>query len=142
MSSKWLPILAASALVVVLTGCGGGASPPKPNGNAGGGGPAAGVRGNATTGRRVYMGTCMSCHGTDAKGLPGLGKNLVIKSDWMKQQTDDTLVAFIKTGRPATDPLNTTHVEMPPKGGNPSLTDDDLYDIVAYIRGLQKAAGQ
>ena len=36
------------------------------------------------------------------------------------------------------DPLNTTGVGMPSKGGNPALTDEDLYDIVAYIRTLQK----
>ena len=57
-----------------------------------------------------------------------------VKSQFIKSQTDDQMVAFIKTGRPASDPANTTGVDMPPKGGNPALTDQQLYDIVAYMR--------
>lgn len=120
-------VLVVSALV--LTGCGGAATqaasaPPIPPGDA--------VRG-----KTVFEGTCAACHGTDAKGLPGLGKNLTT-SEFAKGKTDAELVAFIKTGRPTTDPLNTTGVEMPPKGGNTALTDQDLADVVAYIRTLQK----
>jgi disulfide bond formation protein DsbB len=44
----------------------------------------------------------------------------------------------LKKGRPASDPANTTKVDMPPKGGNPALTDQDLADIVTYVRSLQK----
>jgi disulfide bond formation protein DsbB len=47
-------------------------------------------------------------------------------------------VAFIKVGRGVDDPANTTGVAMLPKGGNPGLSDQDLYDIVAYLRTLQK----
>ncbi len=51
--------------------------------------------------------------------------------------TDDEFVDFIKLGRPASHPDNTTGVDMPPKGGNPALTDDELYDVVAFVRTLQ-----
>jgi disulfide bond formation protein DsbB len=47
------------------------------------------------------------------------------------------MLTFIKTGRPSGDPLNTTGVDMPPKGGNPALSDEQILDIVAYIRTLQ-----
>jgi disulfide bond formation protein DsbB len=47
-------------------------------------------------------------------------------------------MAFIKTGRPASDPLNTTGVDMPPKGGNPALSDQDLADIIAFIRSIHQ----
>ena len=57
---------------------------------------------------------------------------------WYLGKTDDELVAFIKVGRDPSDPLNTTGVAMPPKAGNPALTDDDLYDVVAFVRTLQK----
>ncbi len=33
---------------------------------------------------------------------------------------------------------NTTKVDMPPKGGNPALKDDDLVNIAAFLRSLQK----
>ena len=38
------------------------------------------------------------------------------------------------TGRPAYHPDNTQGVDMPPKGGNPALTDDDLLAIIAFQR--------
>lgn len=98
--------------------------------NGGGGG------GNAASGDELYAKTCASCHGPDAKGLPGLGKDLVT-STFAKGQSDDELVAFLKKGRPASDKDNTTGVDMPPKGGNPALTDDDLHSIVAYLRKLE-----
>ena len=58
-------------------------------------------------------------------------------SEFITSQSDAELVAFIKAGRLPADPLNTTGIAMPPSGGNPSLTDDDLANIVAYIRTLQ-----
>ncbi|HEY3365359.1 MAG TPA: cytochrome c [Symbiobacteriaceae bacterium] len=128
-ASKWVSLIAAGALVAVLAGCGGG------------GGAAAPVsKGDVAKGKEVFNGTCIACHGADAKGLAGLGKNLVVKTDWMKKQDDAALLAFVKTGRPASDPLNTTKVDMPPKGGNPALSDDDITNAISYIRSLQAAA--
>ena len=48
------------------------------------------------------------------------------------------MLEFVKVGRPTGDPLNTTGVDMPPKGGNPALSEEDLYDIVAYIRAIHQ----
>ena len=67
----------------------------------------------------------------------GLDKDMTT-SEFIAGKSDDELVEFIKAGRAPDDPLNTTGVAMLPKGGNPSLSDEDLYDIVAYIRTLQK----
>lgn len=100
------------------------------------------LNGDPVKGQVAFESTCISCHGNDAMGLPGSGKNLVKRSDWMKKQDDVALLAFVKTGRPTTDPLNTTQVDMPPKGGNPALTDEDLTNIIAYIRSLQAKAGE
>jgi mono/diheme cytochrome c family protein len=92
--------------------------------------------GDATAGEKVFMGTCVSCHGPDAKGLPGLGKDLH-GNQFVAGKTDDDMVAFLTTGRPTDDPLNTTGVAMPPKGGNPALTNTDLLNVVAYVRALK-----
>ena len=46
------------------------------------------------------------------------------------------MVTFLQVGRASDDPLNTTGIAMLPRGGNPSLTDDDLKDLVAYMRTL------
>lgn len=48
------------------------------------------------------------------------------------------MVAFLKVGRDPSDPLNTTGVAMPPKGGNPALSDQDLLDIVAFVRTIHQ----
>lgn len=96
--------------------------------------------GQGTIGYDLFIASCSACHGPDGKGLPNMGKPLTT-STFVAERTDEQLVAFIKTGRPIWDPENTTGVDMPPKGGNPALSDDQLKDIVSYIRTLQDAAG-
>lgn len=93
--------------------------------------------GDAVAGKAGYDSTCISCHGPDAKGLPNLGKDLTT-SEFLHTTSDLDLVAFILQGRPTSDPANTTGVDMPPKGGNPALTEQDIKDIVAYLRTLQQ----
>lgn len=99
--------------------------------------PAQTSKGDPAAGKTAFTQTCSACHGPTAEGLPNLGKNLVI-SEFVAGQTDDQLVAFLKVGRPTSDPLNTTKVDMPPKGGNPALNDKDLENIVAFIRTIHK----
>ncbi len=93
------------------------------------------LKGNAVNGKILFDQTCSACHGMDAKGLPNLGKDLT-KSNFVKSESDEELLEFIKKGRPSNDPLNTTGVAMPPLGGNPSLTEPQLRDIIAYMREL------
>jgi len=81
-------------------------------------------------GHTLFEGTCAACHGQDAHGIPGLGKNLAA-STFVHGLSDDDLLHFITVGRPVTDPMNTTGVMMPPRGGNPSLTDDQLRQVAA-----------
>lgn len=90
---------------------------------------------DAKSGADIYNGLCVACHGADATGVEGLGKNL-IESEFVASMTDAELVAFIAEGRPASHEDNTTGVDMPPRGGNPALTDDDLLSVVAYVREL------
>jgi disulfide bond formation protein DsbB len=94
-----------------------------------------GAGGNAANGEALYNGSCIACHGAAGVGVDGLGKPFV-DSTFINESTDDELVAFLLVGRPADDPANTTGIAMLPKGGNPSLTDSDLADLVAYMRSL------
>ncbi len=68
--------------------------------------------------------------------MPNLGKNL-ITSQFFGSKTDAELIDYVKVGRPISDPLNTTGVPMPPKGGNPALTDQEIADIIAYIHTIR-----
>jgi hypothetical protein len=64
--------------------------------------------------------------------LPSLAKNLIL-SEFVAGKTGYELVEFIKVDRSPDDPLNTTGVTIPAKGGKSSFSDADLYNIVAYI---------
>jgi disulfide bond formation protein DsbB len=96
-----------------------------------------GLKGDPANGKAKYETTCIACHGPDAKGVTGLGKDLTT-SAFLKALSDPEAALFLSKGRPSSDPLNTTKVDMPPKGGNPALKDQDLIDIVAFLRTLQK----
>lgn len=65
-------------------------------------------------------------------GLPLDGSQFVIDS------TEEELVAFVKEGRPASDPDNQTGTDMPANGGNPSLTDEDIAAVVSYIKSANE----
>jgi len=105
--------------------------------NAASGQNASASAGDAAKGKTLFTSSCSSCHGPEAKGLTGLGKDLTT-SAFVKGDSDQQLIDFIKKGRPASDPANTTGVDMPPKGGNPALTDANLTDIVAFIRSVSQ----
>ena len=93
--------------------------------------------GDAANGGKIFTTACVACHGPEGKGVTGLGKDLTT-SEWVGQQTDEQLVEFIKKGRDAGDALNTTGVAMPPKGGNPAMSEQEVADIVAFVRSIHQ----
>ena len=84
-------------------------------------------------GRQMYLGSCAACHGTGGQGMPNQGPDLR-GSAFVGGSTDDQLLAFLAGGRPAGDPQNKSGLPMPPRGGNPSLSDRHLGQIVKYLR--------
>ena len=144
MIRKRLVLVGASAVAALVIGaCAGGApaSTSKPAAQqpaaAAKVGDAAVKAGDAAKGKDAFGQTCSACHGPAGQGMPGLGKDFTT-SEFVKAQTDAQLLDFVKKGRPSSDPLNTTKVDMPPKGGNPAMTDAQIMDIIAYIRTIQK----
>jgi len=91
---------------------------------------------DAARGQQLFMATCAQCHGLTAQGVKGLGANLRT-SPFVLSSTDETLLAMIKEGKPPT----LDHPAMPPKGGRFDLTDQDLLDIIAWIRTLAEPPG-
>jgi disulfide bond formation protein DsbB len=123
-----LVVVATLVLALALSACGGseGEAPPEPTAPTG----------DAAKGREIYAQTCAGCHGPNGEGGEGPGKAWTT-SAFIRDSSNDELLNFIKVGRPIGDPANTTNVDMPPKGGNPTLTDQDLQNIIAFMRALQ-----
>mgnify|MGYP000922347963 CR=1 FL=1 len=131
-----LALMALMVLVLALAACGGGGETA-----SGGGEVVAEVSptpsGDPVAGKQQFDMVCIACHGPGGAGIEGLGKPFTT-SEFLLTVDDQELLQFIKTGRPISDPANTTGVDMPPKGGNPALTDEQLLDIIAYIRTLHQ----
>ena len=60
-----------------------------------------------------------------------------IPSRFITNISDGDLATLIKTGRPNSDPANTTGIDMPSKDGNPALNDEKIDPLVPYIRSLR-----
>ncbi|MCE7973722.1 MAG: hypothetical protein DYG92_05245 [Leptolyngbya sp. PLA1] len=88
------------------------------------------------SGDKIFHTLCVACHGKGGVGMQGNGKALV-RNEFIRSLDDDALLAFIKQGRAPSDPKNTTGIQMPPKGGNPAMSDDDILDVISYLRSLQ-----
>jgi len=80
-------------------------------------------------GREKYEETCVACHGENGKPtIPGL-PDFTSRSGPLKQGNSVLLKSIVEgVDRPGAD------IAMPPLGGNPDLTEDDVRDILSYIR--------
>ena len=124
------------ALGLLLVACGGGEA-DSPSESEGSDSQSSSAEGDAVAGEPLFQSTCSACHGPDAKGLPALGKDLTT-SEFTQNSSDQELLDFVKVGRPVGDPENTQGIDMPPKGGNPALSDEDILNIIAYVRTLEE----
>lgn len=79
----------------------------------------------AATGKAVYEATCAACHGTGAAGAPKLGDKVA----WTPRLKD---LAVAKASA-----LNGKGF-MPAKGGNSSLSRNDVIAAVEYIAERSK----
>ena len=86
--------------------------------------PAAGAA-TPRSGSEIYQTACMACHATGVAEAPLLGD----AAAWTERaaQGFDALVGSVIAGKGA----------MPPKAGNPALTEDDIRSALSYM--LQEA---
>lgn len=88
-------------------------------------------------GKQLFMQNCSSCHAADASGMPKQGANLR-DSVFVAKRSDAQLVSFLRVGRNPGDRDSVLGLTMPPRGGNANLEDDELADIVAYLRLVKR----
>ena len=123
-------LVGLALLALAAGGCGGGSAELPTRA------PVEGASPEVVHGEELASQSCSACHGQDFKGVPGLGASFY-DSTFIQNHTDDELVEFIKEGRANDAPDNGSGIAMPPYGGNTRLTDEDLSDIVAFLRTLQ-----
>ncbi len=111
---------AALLLVALVAGCGQASSPD--------------AAGDPGRGESLFSATCAECHGVAGVGTDK-GPPLV---DPIYRPGHHSDAAFLLAVRQGVLPHHWGFGTMPPQEG---LSDADVADIVAYVRGLQRAAG-
>jgi len=82
-----------------------------------------------SSGKDLFNTSCMICHADDGSGaMPGV-IDLTENRDWSRLPEKQLLANLNKGSQKPGSGLN-----MPPKGGNPNLTDKDLLLIISYMR--------
>ncbi len=85
--------------------------------------------GDVVHGKEIFSQTCIACHGADGKGtIPGVPD--LTAADGRLVNPDDLLLTNIIKGYQSEGSL----MAMPPMGGNPDLTEQDMADVLAYMR--------
>lgn len=74
-----------------------------------------------TPGRRVYLATCAACHDNGSLGAPRIGDRKAWKGRIAEGKRMQVRMA-IKGIR-----------KMPPRGGNPALSDQEVEQAVVYL---------
>ncbi len=89
-----------------------------------------GVAADIKKGAEIYAGTCIACHGENGKGgdIPGVPDFTSPKGPLGK--SDAVLFDHILNGfqSPGSD------FEMPELGGNEDMTEQDIINVMAYLR--------
>ena len=96
---------------------------------------AAVAAGPSDEGKAVYETACITCHGANGKGvLPGVPD--FTKQGGVLAKPDDVLLKHVTDGFQSPG----SAMPMPPKGGDPSLTEYQLRAVIRYLR--QRFGGQ
>jgi len=81
------------------------------------------------TGKVIFDQTCVACHAPNGKGaLPGVPD--FTRKDGRLAKSDDVLLQHIANGYQSPG----SPMAMPPRGGNTSLSEGDLRNVLNYLR--------
>lgn len=118
-----IAVAATATLAVVLAACGGApaATEPVPPGESG-------------QGAQLYQANCASCHGEDLRGTDKGPSHLSIVYE-PNHHGDDSFRSAILNG------ARQHHWDFGDMAPIPDLDDDEIDDIIAYIRSEQERQG-
>ena len=90
---------------------------------------ATGAATSGLSGKQIFEQTCAACHGASGKGaFPGVPD--FTRKDGRLSKPDDVLLEHIANGFQSPG----SPMAMSPRGGNASLTDGDLRNVLKYLR--------
>jgi cytochrome c5 len=81
-------------------------------------------------GEALYNTTCVACHGPGGQGLIPGTPDFRKKDSGLVTKDLDTLLHNVDVGFQSPGSM----LAMPPKGGNASLSEQDLVDVLHYMR--------
>lgn len=82
------------------------------------------------SGKAIYQQSCIACHGENGKGaIPGV-LDITGKNSPLLKHSDAVLLKRIEEGFQG--PGST--MAMPPKGGNPNLTHEEIKSVLLYMK--------
>jgi len=82
-------------------------------------------------GRAIWLETCEACHANDVAGAPLVSN----KAAWKPRLAKGKDKLYVSALNGLTGPKGT---QMPPRGGNDKLTDDQVKSAVEYMMALVK----
>ncbi len=104
------------------------ASSPSPSGSGSAATGSSALPGDPAKGETLYTQNCATCHGAALEGGIGPSLNPIEKLPGVANPLDPAyLIGVITNGRTDNGRV------MPPKGGNPSLTEQDVKDLASFI---------
>ena len=83
----------------------------------------ANAQSDSTPGQKIYSQACATCHNSGLMHAPKLGDARDWKTRLQAAGSIDALVEIAEHGKG----------DMPPRGGNPDLTDDQIKSTVQYM---------
>jgi mono/diheme cytochrome c family protein len=91
------------------------------------------LHGDSSRGHFLFLRNCAGCHGMNGRGgiAPEIGNPV-----FQQAATDDFIVRTIRNGRAETAMPGFQRPEAP------ALSDQDLADVLAYVRTLREAGGK
>ncbi|HVC77808.1 MAG TPA: cytochrome c [Candidatus Micrarchaeaceae archaeon] len=122
-----LVALAVPAMVALTAVSTMAASSPSPSGSA------VPLPGDPTNGSAVYAANCTACHGASLTGGIGPALNPIEKLPGVTNPLDPNFIIGIITNGRLHQPGDPRQTDMPAKGGNAALTDQDVKDLAAFI---------
>ena len=108
-------------------------SSPTPAASTGSRTGAGALPGDPTKGATIYGQNCATCHGASLEGGIGATLNPIDKLPGVPNSLDPTFLISIITNGRTPQPGDPKQTQMPAKGGNTALTDQDVKDVASYI---------